>query len=61
MLPLPTPLPPIGDIVALFASIDEKLCISILEEDLWHLKKLRNTQPMNVKLAIVGGDLAPKF
>lgn len=34
MFPLPTPLPPIGDIVGLSASIDEKLCISILEEAL---------------------------
>jgi len=43
VLPLPTPLPLIGDIVALFTCIDEELCISILKEALQHLKKLSKT------------------
>ncbi len=44
MPPLLTPLPPITDIVPLFAvGINEELCISILEEVLQHFEKLLKT------------------
>jgi hypothetical protein len=51
----------IGDIVAISASIDEELCISILEEVLKHLEKLPKRQSKNAKLVIIGGVLALKF